>query len=392
MKQLDPVVESDLRSIESALAAGRPTAEDPDARELQELALLLESDAPAPDPAFAAALGDGVRDGFPRERRRRLPRVRLTRLHAASGIAAAALLVGVVVVSMDGDGGTSDFPDGSQVSGVDEGRETGKQAPATVFPERRRSSGAGGEANLRLLAPEPPLGRRDFRPGRRERRIERSATVTLAAPGDELERVGERIVTVTDRYGGFVLSSQVTSGDDGAEGGSFELRIPADRLQPALRDLGSLAEVRSRSQSGNDVTPAFVTTGDRLEAAEAERRSLLRRLENAETDEEAEALRRRLDLNAAEIRGYQGRLRGLRLRTNYARVNVTLVEDGDEGGAGGGSSKIDDAVDDALDSLVGSLGLALRVLGVAVPLGLLAAGAWGGASVLRRRRREAALS
>jgi hypothetical protein len=49
-------------------------------------------------------------------------------------------------------------------------------------------------------------------------------------------------------------------------------------------------------------------------------------------------------------------------------------------------------VDDALDSLVGSLGLALRVLGVAVPLGLLAVGAWGGASVLRRRRREAALS
>jgi hypothetical protein len=206
--------------------------------------------------------------------------------------------------------------------------------------------------------------------------------------------VAERVTAVTDRYGGFVLRSSITSGDEGGEGGSFELRIPADRLQPALRDLAALGEVRSRTQSGRDVTPEFVTSADRLQGARAERKSLLRRLENATTDTEAEALRRRLDLNAAEIRGLRSQLRDLRLRTDYAIVNVSLVEDGDgDSGAGGGSGgSIDDALDDAVGSLVDSLGIALRVLGVAIPLGLLLAAAWASARVLRRRRREAALS
>ena len=71
--------------------------------------------------------------------------------------------------------------------------------------------------------------------------------------------------------------------------------------------------MRTRSQSGQDVTQEVVTAADRLQAARAERRSLLRRLENADSDTEAEALRRRLDLNAREIRGLRSQLRELHL-------------------------------------------------------------------------------
>ena len=56
-----------------------------------------------------------------------------------------------------------------------------------------------------------------------------------------------------------------------------------------------------RSQSGQDITRGYVTAADRLETRRAERRSLLRRLEQADTDTEAEALRAQLDFNAREI-------------------------------------------------------------------------------------------
>ena len=46
---------------------------------------------------------------------------------------------------------------------------------------------------------------------------------------------------------------------------------------------------------------------------------------------------------------------------------------------------------DALHSLAVSFGIALRVLGVALPLALLAALGWLAAALLKRRRREAAL-
>jgi hypothetical protein len=183
----------------------------------------------------------------------------------------------------------------------------------------------------------------------------------------------------------------VSTGED-SSGGDFSLRIPATELRPAIRDLSALAAVRSQSQSGRDVTRHFVTATDRLQAARAERRSLLRRLENATTDEEVEAIRRQLDIVAAEINGLRGQLRNLRLRTNYAVVNVSLLaEDGDEGGGGAGGS-FDDALGDAGDLLVTVAGLIVRALAVLLPLGLIALVAWPAGRALRRRQRESALA
>jgi hypothetical protein len=184
-----------------------------------------------------------------------------------------------------------------------------------------------------------------------------------------------------------VLSSSVDSGDSGG-GGDFSLRIPTAQLRPALRDLGELAPVTNQSQEGRDVTRQHVTAKDRLQAARAERRSLLRRLAVASTDAEAEAIRRRLDLVGGEITGLRSQLRDLRLRTNYAVVNVTLAEAKKDSGSLG---SFGDSLDDAGNLLAGFAGLTIRVLALAVPLGVIALVAWLAARVVRRRRRESAL-
>jgi hypothetical protein len=132
-----------------------------------------------------------------------------------------------------------------------------------------------------------------------------------------------------------------------------------------------------------------VTAKDRLQAARAERRSLLRRLELATTDEEAEAIRRQLDLVAGEINGLRAQLRNLRLRTNYAVVDVTLAQAKQDNGQLG---SLGDSFDDAGDLLAGFAGVTIRVMALALPLGLIALVAWLAARTLRRRRRESALA
>ena len=146
--------------------------------------------------------------------------------------------------------------------------------------------------------------------------------MSLEAPGDELDPVAEGVARVADRQRGFVLRSSVSSGEE-AGGGGLDLRVPADRLRDTLRDLSGLGKVRSRSESGQDVTGAVVGASDRLESARAERASLLRRLRRAGSDAEAEALRRRLDVNAIEIRRLRSDLRSLRVRTDYAAITVS---------------------------------------------------------------------
>ncbi len=324
--------------------------------ELQDLERALRSDLPQPDPQFAERLGNRAREGFPRKRRS-LPRRRTLAIATAT----ASAVLGVAVAA-------------SLLGNADDGQ---------VTPFSGRSSD---------VARGTPLAGRGDLATEGGRAIERSAALTLAAPGDELDSVADRVIVVTDRYRGFVARSSVTSGDDPASGGTFELRIPADSLRPALRDLSALGHVRSRTQAGEDVTRQLSAVKDRLRTARAERISLLRRLERSGSDSQADSIRRRLDLVASEIRGLRGQLRDRRERVAYAQVDLSLVRERGDGGASGGLGGTGDALNDALGSMSGALNLTLRALGVALPLALLAALAWLAGRTLLRRRREAALS
>jgi len=397
MTEHDAHIESDLRVIDEALERGTASAPGGPERELEELVLELAAGAPEPDPAFTADLGERVRSGFPRRRRGRAPRVRRPappklRRPPMVALAGAASIIAAVAVVVSLQSGQSK-PEMSAVGG--------DAAERSTFPDGE--GGASAAARDSMSAPTPKVGPRlgrppsadgGFAPGEQDRRIERSASLTLAAPDDRLEDVANDIIAVTDRYDGFVLRSSVSSGQEGASAGDFELRIPASRLQPALGDLSKLGDVRARTQAGEDITREFVSAADRLQGARAERRSLLTRLESAATDTEAESIRRRLDLVAAEINGLRGQVRDLRLRSDYATVAVTLEREGDEGGSSGYGTDRDGlrgALDDAVDSLSASMELLVRVLGVAIAPALLALAHWLGARTARRRGREAAL-
>jgi Domain of unknown function (DUF4349) len=379
-----------LTAIDDALDTGVADHGDPLTRELQELALALQADAPEPTDEFRHELGRRVRSGFPKTPALKQP---LWRRAVTPALATGLVALPIVLIAILAGGGSGDS-DQSSSGGGGGGDDGGAAAPAIVEaqppPERQQFERAADQAaaSSGRAVPIPPDG--GFAPGQRNRKIERSIGLELEMPVDEMSRVAEQVTTVTNRHGGFVLSSSVSTGGD-SPGGDFELRIPAARLRPALRDLSGLADVRTQSQSGRDVTREHVTARDRLQSARAERRSLLRRLELAATDEEAEAIRRRLDLVAGEINGLRGQLRGLRLRTDYAVVTVSLLpKDGDEGGAVGGS--FDDALGDAGDLFVGVAGVIVRVLAVALPLGLIALAGWLAGRAFTRRRRESALA
>ena len=375
------VIDRDLDAINTALSTGAADHDDPLARELQELALALRADVPEPRPDFTRELGERARAGFPRERRRRLNwSPRLTQLGVAGAMASALIAVGVATTQLNGSngGGSSAGDDGG--AALMDAPSSAERSPAPDAAGQALDSGGGGAGGFEPAAPN--------------RRIERSISMELESPADEMARLADQVTAVTNRHGGFVLSSSLSTGEEDSNG-SFELRIPSERLQDALRELADLAPVLSQTQSGQDITREFVGARDRLQAARAERRSLLRRLEDADTDEEAEALRLRLDIVAAEINGLRGQLRNLRLRTDYAVVSVLLVADGEGSSSdedGGAGAAFDDALGDAGDLLIGTAGVIVRVLAVAVPLGLIALLMWLAARALRRRRREQALA
>jgi hypothetical protein len=358
----------ELLAVDEALASGRLDATDPVERELQELALALRADSPVPDPEFARRLDQRAAAGFERPRiaRSLLPRRRIV-LAGAAGVLTVVAIGGAVV-------------------GLSGGTRSGPTSASDVMRQPRLAEGH---------APMPPrqLARRPhdltFAAAAPRRRVERTAQLTLAAPAGKLDEVANQVVQVTDRHRGLVINSQLSTGSDPLEGGSFSLRVPTSELTQTLRELSRLGQVRARSQSGHDVTRAYSTLQERLAAARVERRGLLRRLAHATSTSEADRLRTRIDELAREIQSLRGELGHVETRTDYTRVTVTLVEQRHAAGALGG---VDDALRGSLRALVGALAVTLRVLAALLPFALLGALAWAATAAVRRRRREAVLS
>jgi hypothetical protein len=347
---------------------------------------VLDEIQPVPDPDFVADMEWRMRRGFPAERKRRLPRIDLSRLHrrTLAAVVASAFLALLVTVSVIGGGGD------------DAERPMAEQVESVIAEDFGSTESSGGGADSPGVAADstaareiaPPGGGGDFAPGAEIRRIERSAELTLAADPDDFDGLADAIFRTTDRHDGYVLSSSFTQGEDGFSSGSFELKIPANQLQPALNDLSQLATVRSRGETSTDVTGTFVSVRDRLRTALALRTSLLRRLELAVTDTAEQALRRRLEIVGNRITGLRAQFREIRERTEYATVFVTLVDKD----AGAVTSETDEAVDDAVGSLEDILNVLIRAAGVLVPFAIVGALAWLVVGYRRRRARERALA
>jgi hypothetical protein len=243
------------------------------------------------------------------------------------------------------------------------------------LPAAPSSAGSGGTAT----------------PGR-DRKVERTASLTLTTPADEVERAAAGISDVAGRQGGYVESSEVDA-ERGDGSGEFVLRIPVDRLDAAMAALARIGDVTQRRQTTQDITASFNAARAALGEARAERTSLLKRLADADTDAETTSLRARLRDANARIRGAQIALRQVQRRASYARVDVALRagsgaaaagEDDGESGWGIGA-----AWEDAQRVLQVAAGVLVLVLAVLAPLALLVLLGFGGrrAAVARARRR-----
>lgn len=357
-----------------------------------DMALLeaaLRDDAPEPDLAFARELDERVAAGFPRARARRLPSWQMPRRRWMSAVAAVGTLcvvVAVAVATLNGGSEETTFSSAQLEAKPNAG-------PRNLDEAARDLSGPSASAPLPAAAGETPAGRVQVRPFSNalagERRVVRSASITLAVKPDDLQGAAGEVGTVAETHGGYVLGSNVST----QTGGSFTLRIPTNRLESTLEELSKIGKVTARTETSQDVTAPFRQTQDRLGNALLELRTLKLRLGHAPDNATADRIRAQIAQVQADIRALSGRMGQLRRRTQMSTVNVTLRQREDKGGAvAGKGDSTGDAWRDAKHNLQEIANFLLRALGIALPLALLAAAAALAARALRRRRRESALA
>jgi hypothetical protein len=356
----------ELEAVDAALA-GRYVA--PEHAELADLALLLRDERPEPAQVWATRLDRRAEAGFPAPPRRRFVWLR----KAAPAIAIAVCLLPVVLAAALIDRGGDEFESSGGAGGA-MSEEAGGGAGLA-----REDSGGGVQPETRAGG-DPDSDRRS------SRAQERSASLTLAAPRREIDRVAAQVADVTAQLGGFVASSTISSN----EGGALVLRVPSDRLDTAIQRLSKLGRVRELSRRSVDITSSVVSARERLRDARTERKALLEQLADADTVVETESIRERLEIVSREIASARRSLRRVNNRASFADVTVDLVprSGGDDEG---GAWTPGDAFDDALRVLEVAAGVLVVAAAVLLPLTLIWLLAWLARRGIARRRRERAL-
>jgi hypothetical protein len=270
----------------------------------------------------------------------------------------------------------------SQAESADSG---GEVAPAVT------DSGAGAGTELRL---DRAAGSAQTQKssgaalGQEVRRVERDIQMTLAAPVDEVQDVTNEAIDVVESHRGIVESSNSSVTDDRAQA-TLRLVVPTRQLDATMEQLSDLADVKSMSEGTQDITRSFVDARDQLAGFRAERKSLLAQIEAADTQEELDALKLRLQATNAAIARAETELEAVKKRANLSDVTLEITS------KGASSSDDDwsfgDALDDAGKVLTVAAGVILISAAVLLPLALIAAIFYFVISTSKRRARERTL-
>ncbi len=244
-------------------------------------------------------------------------------------------------------------------------------AEEAAAPDRDRlaeadAAGPVGGGEQRALAPT-------LQPAALGDRIVRDGTMRVRVEDSGFDAAFNRLVGLADRFGGTVLASDATTGDDGSTSGTVTVRVPAQDFDDLLVAAGGIGEVERRSMTSEDVSGEFVDLEARLRHNRAQERFYLSLLDRADSVEDAIAVQQRVDAIQEMIEQLEGRLRFLDGRTSFSRLTVELVEAGATLHTATGQPSLARYWATARAALVNVLGGAIVVGAVVLPFAVVGA-------------------
>ena len=256
---------------------------------------------------------------------------------SAATAALAAVVAATAVVSIGEPG-----PNPSSPAQLDakSGRVAAASSPSSAPSKVSGTSSAIGTAKVEAA----PSSTGPYASQVAHRDVERSAQIVLGANPADLSKDAAQVFEAVHAYNGIVLSSSIRDGREGEAAAQFELLIPGAKLGDALAAFSSIAEVRSRHQSSDDITAPTVRIGERLRDSRAKVGGLLKQLAGANTDAERAAAEAELRTEQRHAASLRSQLTTLQRRANLSRVSLRIETDAGSGASSGEGAAGDPAV------------------------------------------------
>lgn len=321
-----------------------------------------------------------------------MPRLLHHRRLLIAGATAAALLLSAAAVARLSSTRTT----GSSSSGTSSGASLTAPVPGGPALGKPVSLGDEVASGAALATPAPTSGiASDVSPLDARRFLVRTGDMSLTVAKGGVPEAAARVVGLTTGYGGYVLTSQVSTADASSPPfADITVRVPADVYDVAIQRFGALGRVQGVQTSADDVTGQYVDLSARLAQARSVDRRLLGFLSQARSVTEALAVQARIDATELKVEELTGQLKALREQVTYGTLTVSITQRAahhattHRGGFLGALSTSWRHLVGGFEAIVVGLG---AIIPFAVLLAALLAVAWYGTRAAGRLRQRARL-
>ncbi|MDQ3745192.1 MAG: DUF4349 domain-containing protein, partial [Acidobacteriota bacterium] len=208
-----------------------------------------------------------------------------------------------------------------------------------------------------------------------ERKVIRNAELSLET--DEPQKAMQRVASIAEARGGFVVTSESRQ-QAGTDGGkayeviTIQARVPAAQFDAALNDIRAVgSRVTAEKITGQDVTEEFIDLEARLRTQRALEAQLLDIMKQAHQVSDAITVERELTNVRTEIERIEGRRRFLENQASLSTVKVTLQPPAPLVSTTGFFRSVRSAFGDGVDVAVAIVLALIRVLVAMLPLVLI---------------------
>ena len=218
-----------------------------------------------------------------------------------------------------------------------------------------------------------------------------AATLTVEVKDSNgVSRASQDALDLTRSLGGYVVSSSVTTGEQG--GASLVVRIPVARVQEAITGLSGLGRIVSQQVTIADLQAALDELGKREATVRGQIARIRARLATETLDPETEAtLRAKLQTLRSELVELRGGIGSTNAEARMATIQLGVVTPSGSGVVAP-DSRLRRTIDGALGVLAWEGIVALAILIVLAPLALVGLAAWLGRQVYRRHESDRLLA
>lgn len=217
-----------------------------------------------------------------------------------------------------------------------------------------------------------------------EASVVKNAHLEMDVDKGGLAAAAQKVVDVATaaRTGGFLVSSSLDL-DDGYGTGFVVVKVPSDRFERVVFELGSIGTVTAQQLTGEDLTPEVLSARRSAQDARERIAHLLQRIQNSDDEAVAAELGVRLRAARGRLDDLTERRASIRGQASYSTINVDLV--GSPPPPPSRKPVIERAIATARSISLGILSGVVLAAGVVVPLGLVALLSFLAARPLLRR-------